>query len=616
MAAFVGRMDAFDSTVEDWVTYLERVGQYCLANDIEDSRKVAVLLSIMGAKTYNLLRSLKVQTAPLTAPIKPAEKTFKEIVDVLQMHLNPKPLVIAERFRFHKRNQQKAETVFEYMAELRMLAEHCQFGEGLSDALRDRLVCGLHSESTQKRLLTERELTLVRALEIAVSMETAARDALELQRKSPAECQVNKLATKRSEKSSACYRCGKKSHESADCWFKEKECRQCRKKGHIQKMCTIRPSEKKRKSFAKKGSRKVIELNESDSESSDAAGLSCLELHSLKETDRKIIWVSPVIEGVNYVLKKGGVPLFGREWLRSIRLNWQSIKTMELNSERASCSVQDKLERVLAQYPQVFEEGIGMLKHIKAKLTIKSDVQPKFHKARPVPYSVCPKVEAQLKRLGDQGILLKVDWSDWATPIVPIVKKSGDVRICGDFKVTINPVLQVDQYPLPRIEDIFASLSGGQRFSKIDLAQAYLQMEMEHSSKKYLTINTHRGLFRYNRLVFGVSLAPAVWQRAMDQVLQGVPAAQCYLDDIIVTANKSKCEFLKDSIEYCGHQIDKDGLHKSADKVNAVLNETQLCSFLGLVNYYHKLLPNISTVLHPLNALLQQESNWIWSKCV
>ena len=72
--------------------------------------------------------------------------------------------------------------------------------------------------------------------------------------------------------------------------------------------------------------------------------------------------------------------------------------------------------------------------------------------------------------------------------------KSGGVRICGDFKVTINPVLRTVQYPLPRIEDIFSSLAGGEKFSKIDLSQAYLQMEVEESSRKLLTINTHMGL--------------------------------------------------------------------------------------------------------------------------
>jgi hypothetical protein len=94
-----------------------------------------------------------------------------------------------------------------------------------------------------------------------------------------------------------------------------------------------------------------------------------------------------------------------------------------------------------------------------------------------------------LTKLQNDGILTKVDWSEWATPVVPVIKKNGNVRLCGNFKQTINPVLHVQQYPLPRIDDIFASLGGGQKFSKIDLRQAYLQMEMEEESKKFLTTN-------------------------------------------------------------------------------------------------------------------------------
>ena len=93
----IGRMDCFDSTVEDWSAYVERLEQYCVANDVEEEKKVAVLLSLMGAKTYNLLRNL-------TIPDKPSEKTFQQNVDLLKCHLEPKPLVIAGRFRFHKRS--------------------------------------------------------------------------------------------------------------------------------------------------------------------------------------------------------------------------------------------------------------------------------------------------------------------------------------------------------------------------------------------------------------------------------------------------------------------------------------------------------------------------------
>ena len=169
--------------------------------------------------------------------------------------------------------------------------------------------------------------------------------------------------------------------------------------------------------------------------------------------------------------------------MRSIHLNWQSIKAIQITSKQNRSTTDERLKRILTQSAQVFQDGIGTLKHLKAQVVLEENATPKFHKARAVPYAIRPKVEAELQHLEDQGILSKVDWCEWATPIVPVVKNTGAVRICGDFKVTVNPVLHADQYPLPRIDDIFASLAGGERFSKIDLAQAYLQMEMEESSR-------------------------------------------------------------------------------------------------------------------------------------
>ena len=117
----------------------------------------------------------------------------------------------------------------------------------------------------------------------------------------------------------------------------------------------------------------------------------------------------------------------------------------------------------------------------------------------------------------------RVTHSNWTTPIVTLVKKDGSVRICEDFKVTVNPQFDVDPYPIPRIEDIFAGLAGGKQFSVIDLWRAYLQMELEEDSKDCLTVNTSKGLYQYQRLPYGVAFAPAIWQRAMDVVLQGIP---------------------------------------------------------------------------------------------
>jgi len=115
-----------------------------------------------------------------------------------------------------------------------------------------------------------------------------------------------------------------------------------------------------------------------------------------------------------------------------------------------------------------------------------------------------------------------------------VPKSDRAVRICGDCKVT-NPLLQVDQYPLPRPRDLFTCLTGGKVFSKLDLTAAYQQMLLDETSSRLVTIKTTKGLFRYTRLPFGVALAPAVFQKNMETILQGMPHVICYLDDIFVT---------------------------------------------------------------------------------
>ena len=131
-------------------------------------------------------------------------------------------------------------------------------------------------------------------------------------------------------------------------------------------------------------------------------------------------------------------------------------------------------------------------------------------------------MEQELQRLEDEGIIYKVSQSDWAAPVVLVPKKDGSLRVCGNYKMMVNQCADVDQYPLPNTEDLFATLAGGQVFSKIDLSHAYQQVEVDEDSQKYLTINTHKGLYRYKRLLFGVSSASAIFQRIVDQLLQGV----------------------------------------------------------------------------------------------
>ena len=166
-----GHLDEFNPNAESVTVYLERADLFLAANDVPDEKKVSVFLSSVGKTTYALLRdSLQPQA--------PTDKSLTEIKTALKKHYQPTPSVMVERFKFHKRSQKEGESVAEYVAELKRLSTHCQFEAYLDDALRDRLVCGLRKESTQKRLLLEERLTFTKAVEVAQSIESVDKQTL------------------------------------------------------------------------------------------------------------------------------------------------------------------------------------------------------------------------------------------------------------------------------------------------------------------------------------------------------------------------------------------------------------------------------------------------------
>ena len=196
-------------------------------------------------------------------------------------------------------------------------------------------------------------------------------------------------------------------------------------------------------------------------------------------------------------------PLFGRHWLEKIRLNWEKIKQL---------SPDNRMESLVSTYSDMFEDSLDTIKSIHAKLAVKADAKPKFFKSRAVQYPLKGKINDDLKRLKTLGSLEKVSYSPWAAPIVLVLKPNGTVRICEDYKVTVNNDLEVHQYPLPKAEELFANLNGGNKFSKLDLSHAYQQVLLDNQSRTCGTINTHQGLYRYTRLPFGVASAPAVFR--------------------------------------------------------------------------------------------------------
>ena len=151
-----------------------------------------------------------------------------------------------------------------------------------------------------------------------------------------------------------------------------------------------------------------------------------------------------------HIVSGSGPSLLGRDWLKHIQLDWKTIGEIHMQRQAPA------LQGVLMKYADIFADELGTM---QVTLQVREDAKPRFCKARSVPFATKEAIEAELDRLESCGILEKVDYSLWAAPIVAVTKKDGKIRICGDYKVTVNQSLEVDQYPLPKPDELFASLA-------------------------------------------------------------------------------------------------------------------------------------------------------------
>lgn len=216
-------------------------------------------------------------------------------------------------------------------------------------------------------------------------------------------------------------------------------------------------------------------------------------------------------------------------------------------------------------------------------------------------------------------------------------------RICGDYSTGLNDTFEPNDYPLPLPEDIFEKLSNCKFFSKIDLSDAFHQIEIDPQYRPLLTINTHRGLYLYNRLPPGIKIAPAAFQMVIDKMLAGLKNVSGYLDDIIVggtseaehdailadtlariqdygfTIRADKCAFRMPQITYLWHVIDSRGLRPDPAKVALIRNlpeptdVTGARSFLGAINFYGRFIPNMRKLRYPLDQLLKANASFEWT---
>lgn len=488
-----------------------------------------------------------------------------------------------------------------------------------------------------------------------------------------------------------CYRCGDPSHLADQCKHKTTVCKHCKKIGHLERMCLAKTKKEKvtndthhlqeqpcvikdvfhlsavRGPTGKFLLNLMINQKQLTFEVDTGSPVSLINvqdkrkyfdyLHILPTHIRLVsycdndigvlgkLMVKVVADGEEltlplHVAESNRHPLLGRDWLHALNLDFNKVFKPGTHSV-SFCSGKDEpttsaLNILLQKFSRVFDKSVGKVEGIQASLAVRKNTKPVYVKARPVAFAIRRAVDKEIDHFLEEGIWEKVDHSEWATPVVAVRKAGGRVRLCGDYKITLNPNLLVDEHPLPTVEELFATVAGGDTFSKLDLSQAYLQLEVRAEDRDLLTLSTHRGLFRPTRLMYGVASAPAIFQRLMEEILQGVPGVTVFIDDIRVTGpntkmhllrleevlgrlqkyglrvNREKCDFFSDRIEYCGYLVDKNGIHKLRGKIDAIQNmpapknREQVRSFVGLINYYGRFFPNLSTILYPLNNLLKK----------
>ena len=320
-------------------------------------------------------------------------------------------------------------------------------------------------------------------------------------------------------------------------------------------------------------------------------------------------------------------------------LSMQTKSVSKTDSFTPDISFQNACKKVCQEFPELWKSELGCLKDFELDVKFKSDAKPIFLKPRQVPFALREELGLAIENGIAKGVWEIVPFNEYGTPVVPVRKSTGKIRVSGDYSITVNPQLEKHRHLIPLPEDLIQKLSGGYGFTKVDLANAYNQVKLSSESQKKLALSTHKGVLLQKRLPFGITSAPGYFQEIMEKITANLPGVAVYLDDILVSGKNAqdhlqnlrgllaclherglrcrldKCVFGQASVEYLGHQLSYNGVAKG-QKVDAVCkmpaptNVSSLRSFLGSVQFYGKFISNLSTLTEPLNKLTRKGEKW------
>ena len=303
----------------------------------------------------------------------------------------------------------------------------------------------------------------------------------------------------------------------------------------------------------------------------------------------------------------------------------------------------DNVKQVVNEYQDLFREGVLPVANLPA-IEIRSEPGKVVHK-RPyrTPLAKRLVVEQEVEKMLQLGVI-RPSQSEWASPITLVPKPDGSVRFCVDYRA-LNDITIKDRYPLPLVQDIFDTLKGSTIFSTLDLASGYWQLPVEEGSIHKTAFVCHCGTYEWLRMPFGLTCAPAVFQRAMNQILSKFIGkfVMVFLDDVIVfskspeehaehlkqifdafreaglTLKEKKCHFAKSALNLLGYVVSNEGISAQPEKTEAISNllspndVSEIRSFLGMCGYYRQLVPHFAQIAEPLHQLTRKGVVWRWA---
>ena len=327
-----------------------------------------------------------------------------------------------------------------------------------------------------------------------------------------------------------------------------------------------------------------------------------------------------------------------------VRYEKEVTRTIDLSNTDLKEEQKEQLQQLLNEYSEVIaqdEFDIGRTKIVKHTIPL-LDERPIKQRAYRIPYTQEEEVQKKVKEMADNEIIRR-SASPWTSPVVMVKKKDGSIRFCVDYR-KLNEVTRKDTYPLPRIDEMLDKLGRSTIFTTLDLQSGYWQIEVEEEDKQKTAFSTGKDLWEFNVLPFGLTGAPATFQRCMNYILMDTDHTMVYIDDIIIYSRTfsehlqdvrnvferlkqsglkvkpSKCEFAKTSVKFLGHIITADGIKPDPTNTDKVRNITapstvkEIQQFIGLASYYRKFIKGFAGIASPLHELVHKDKEFKWTE--